>query len=89
MNRKQFEANARILLKYNIGHNIEEAREKLRALIKASKIKEKHRDRDILEMVEQINEESNKRRWKSKIEKDYEFLVTPSEIETQQLKHLS
>ena len=75
MNRKQFETNARILLKYNIGHNIEEAREKFRALIRASKIKEikeKHRDRGMLEMVEQINEESNKRRWKTKIEKDYE-----------------
>ena len=31
--KKQFEKDAWTLLKYNIGHNIEESREKLRALI--------------------------------------------------------
>ena len=33
MDKKQFEKNARTLLKYGIGKNIEEAREKLQSLI--------------------------------------------------------
>ena len=40
MDKKQFEKNARMFLKYGIGHNIEEAREHLRKLIKAGKAKQ-------------------------------------------------
>ena len=40
MDKKQFEKNARILLKHGVGDNIEEAREHLRKLIKAGKGKQ-------------------------------------------------
>ena len=40
MNKKQFEKNARVLLKYGVGENIEEARESLQKLIKAGKAKQ-------------------------------------------------
>lgn len=43
MDKKQFEKNARTLLRYGIGDNIEGAREKLRALIGAQRIMEKHK----------------------------------------------
>jgi len=74
MDKKQFEMSARTLLKYGVGSDIEEAREKLRVLIEANRITNKYRDVSIVGMVEAINEESNKRRWKSKAEKDYDAL---------------
>ena len=75
MDKKQFERNAQILLKHGIGDNIEGARRKLQALIEANKITNEHRGLSIvgmLEFVKETNEEENKRRWKSKVERDYE-----------------
>ena len=40
MDKKQFEKSARLLLKYGIGHDIEEAREKLRVMIEANRVEE-------------------------------------------------
>ena len=38
MDKKKFEKTARMLLKYGIGHNIEESQEKLQALIKTKRV---------------------------------------------------
>ena len=44
MDKKEFEISARTLLKYGIGKNIKEEREKLRALIKARRISVKEKN---------------------------------------------
>ena len=44
MDKKQFEKSARTLLKHGVGHNIEEAREKLRVLIEANRITNKYKE---------------------------------------------
>ncbi len=44
MEIKKFEKNAKLLLKYGIGENIEESRKKLQLLINAQKRINKHND---------------------------------------------
>ena len=44
MNEKEFEKNARTLLKYGVAHSIEDAREKIQLMIDVKKIVERRKN---------------------------------------------